>query len=106
MSLVSTVTTRRWVMGILAWLLFGLIAGAIAQLVLPGEDPGGGGFLGIVITIVVGIVGAIVGGLIGAALGFGGVTGFDIGSFLIAILGAIVLLLIWRMAARSMHARV
>ena len=92
-------------MGILAWLLFGLIAGAIAQLLLPGDDPGGGGFLGIVITIAIGIVGAIVGGLIGAALGFGGVSGFDIGSFLIAILGAIVLLLVYRMFVRGTHAR-
>lgn len=92
--------------GILAWLLFGLIAGALAQLLLPGEDPGGGGFLGIAITIAVGIVGAVVGGLIGSALGFGGVTGFNIGSFLIAILGAIVLLLAWRMLARGSHARI
>ena len=93
-------------MGIIAWLIFGLIAGAIAQLVLPGEDPGGGGFMGIVITIAVGILGAIVGGLIGAALGFGGVTGFDIGSFLIAIAGAILLLLAWRLFVRQSHAHV
>lgn len=93
-------------MGILAWLLFGLIAGAIAQLLLPGEDPGGGGFLGIVITIVIGILGAIVGGLIGAALGFGGVTGFNVGSFLIAILGAIGLLLVWRVFVRRTHAHI
>lgn len=86
-------------MGILAWLLFGLIAGAIAQLVMPGEDPGGRGFLGIVITIAIGVVGAVIGGFIGAALGFGGVTGFDLGSFLIAILGAIILLALWRAVA-------
>lgn len=92
-------------MGILAWLLFGLIAGALAQLLLPGEDPGGGGFLGIVITIAVGILGAIIGGLIGAALGFGGVTGFDIRSFLVAIAGAVLLLIVWRMAMRGRHAR-
>lgn len=88
-------------MGILAWLLFGLIAGALAQLLLPGNDPGSRGALGILITIVIGIVGAIVGGLIGSALGFGGVTGFNFGSFLIAILGAILLLLVWRTVARG-----
>jgi uncharacterized membrane protein YeaQ/YmgE (transglycosylase-associated protein family) len=47
-----------------------------------------------------------VGGLIGAALGFGGVSGFNIGSFLIAILGAIVLLLAWRLVARGSHSRI
>lgn len=93
-------------MGILTWLLFGLIAGAIAQLAIPGEDPGGGGFLGIVITIAIGILGAIVGGLIGAALGFGGVTGFDIRSFLVAIGGAIVLLVAYRLLVRGSHARI
>jgi len=87
-------------MGILTWIIFGLIAGALAQLLLPGDDPGGGGFMGIVITIIIGIVGAFVGGLIGSVLGFGGVDDFDIGSLLIAILGAIVLLVIWRFIAR------
>lgn len=83
-------------MGILAWIVFGLIAGAIAQLLLPGDDPGGAGFLGIVITIVLGIVGAIVGGIVGAIVGFGGVTSFDIRSFLVAIVGAVIVLLAWR----------
>ena len=93
-------------MGVLTWLLFGLIAGAVAQLVLPGEDPGGGGFLGIVITMAIGILGAVVGGLIGAALGFEGITGFDIRSFLVAIAGAIVLLLGYRLLVRGTHARI
>lgn len=83
-------------MGIITWLIFGLIAGAIAQLLLPGDDPGGSGAMGWIVTIVIGIVGAFVGGLIGAAVGFGGVTGFNFGSFIIAVLGAVVLLLIWR----------
>lgn len=87
-------------MGILAWLLFGLIAGAIAQLILPGDDPGGRGGLGIIITIVIGIVGAFVGGLIGALAGFGGVTDFDVRSLIIAIVGALVLLVAWRFIAR------
>ena len=88
-------------MGILAWLLFGLIAGAIAQLLLPGDDPGGRGGLGVIITVVIGIVGAFVGGLIGSVLGFGGVTEFDIRSMLIAIVGALVLLVAWRFIARK-----
>ena len=88
-------------MGILAWLLFGLIAGAIAQLILPGDDPGGRGGLGIIITIVIGIVGAFVGGLIGSIAGFGGVTEFDFRSLIIAIVGALVLLIAWRFIARN-----
>jgi uncharacterized membrane protein YeaQ/YmgE (transglycosylase-associated protein family) len=93
-------------MGILAWLLFGLIAGALAQLLIPGEDPGGRGISGILITIVIGIGGAMIGGFIGSALGFGGVTGFDVASFLIAILGAVVLLVVWRSVSRGTHARI
>lgn len=83
-------------MGILAWILFGLIAGALAKLIMPGDDPGGGGLAGIVVTVLIGIAGAIIGGFIGTALGFGEVTGFNISSFLIAVLGAIILLAVWR----------
>ncbi len=88
-------------MGILTWILFGLLAGAVAQVIMPGDDPGGRGFMGWVITMIVGIVGAIVGGFVGAALGFGGVTGFNLGSFLIAVLGALIVLAIWRLIARQ-----
>jgi uncharacterized membrane protein YeaQ/YmgE (transglycosylase-associated protein family) len=88
-------------MGILAWIVFGLLAGALAQVIMPGDDPGGRGFMGWVITMVVGIVGAIVGGFIGAALGFGGVTGFNLGSFLIAVVGALIVLFLWRLIARQ-----
>lgn len=88
-------------MGILAWIIFGLLAGAIAQLILPGNDPGGGGFMGWIITMIIGIVGAIVGGFVGTALGFGDVDGFNLGSFLIAILGALLVLVIWRLIARQ-----
>jgi uncharacterized membrane protein YeaQ/YmgE (transglycosylase-associated protein family) len=93
-------------MGILVWLLFGLIAGAVAQLLLPGNDPGGGGILGVVITMAIGILGAIVGGLIAAAFGWEGITGFDIRSFLVAIAGAVVLLLGYRLLVRGTHARI
>jgi len=83
-------------MGVLAWLLFGLIAGAIAQLLVPGNDPGSRGLKGIVVTIVIGIVGAFVGGFIGVALGWGSASTFDLRSLALAVLGAIVLLLLIR----------
>jgi uncharacterized membrane protein YeaQ/YmgE (transglycosylase-associated protein family) len=94
---------RRVLLGIIAWLIFGLIAGAVAQLIVPGNDPGGSGGLGILITIILGIVGAFIGGFIGAALGFGGVTSFDIRSFIVAVIGAIILLVIWRMVRGGTH---
>ena len=83
-------------MGVVAWLIFGLIAGAIAQLLVPGEDPGGGGLLGIVMTIVIGIAGALIGGWVGTQLGWGSVTSFDIRSLGLAILGAVLLLVVLR----------
>ena len=74
-------------MGIISWIIFGLIAGALAKWIMPGKDSGG-----IVMTSVLGIVGAFVGGYIGTLLGLGTVSGFDIRSFFIAVIGAIVLL--------------
>ncbi len=82
-------------MGIISWIIFGLIAGAIAKLIMPGDDPGG-----FIVTILLGVAGALIGGFIATALGFGDVTGFNFGSFVIAIVGAIVLLLIYRMVKR------
>lgn len=79
-------------MGIIAWIIFGLIAGAVAKFVMPGRDPGG-----IIVTILIGIAGAVLGGLIATKLGLGSVTGFDFRSFLIAIGGAVLLLFIYRM---------
>lgn len=78
-------------MGILSWIVFGLIAGFLAKFVTPGPDPGG-----VLVTIVIGIVGAVVGGFIGSLLGLGGISGFDIRSLLMAILGAVVVLLVFR----------
>jgi len=78
-------------MGILGWIIFGLIVGALAKFIMPGKDPGG-----IIVTILLGIVGAIVGGFLGQTLGLYG-PGDPVG-FLMALLGAIVLLLIYRMA--------
>jgi uncharacterized membrane protein YeaQ/YmgE (transglycosylase-associated protein family) len=82
-------------MGIIAWIIFGLIAGAIAKLLMPGRDPGG-----FIVTILIGIVGAVVGGFIGNAIGLGSVTGFDIRSFIVAVLGSVILLIIYRVLRR------
>lgn len=80
-------------MGILAWIAFGLIAGAVAKFIMPGKDPGG--CLG---TAVIGILGAVIGGFVGTELlGIGSVTGFNLRSFGIAILGAIILLTLYRL---------
>ena len=79
-------------MGLLSWVVFGLIAGAIAKFLTPGRDPGG-----CIITIIIGIVGAVLGGMIATWLGYGGISGFDFRSFVIAVLGAILLLFLWRM---------
>lgn len=82
-------------MGIISWIIFGLIAGVVAKFIMPGDDPGG-----FIITILLGIAGALVGGFIASALGIGTVTGFNVGSFLIAILGAILLLFLYRVSKR------
>lgn len=78
-------------MGIITWIIFGLIAGILAKLIMPGKDPGG-----FFITIILGIAGALLGGFIGSSLGFGEVTGFNFTSLALAILGAILLLWIYR----------
>ena len=78
-------------MGILSWIIFGLIAGALAKWIMPGDDPGG-----IIVTIIIGVVGALVGGFIASIIGLGTVSGFNIGSFIIAVLGAILLLIVYR----------
>lgn len=78
-------------MGIILWIIFGLIAGAIAKFIMPGDDPGG-----FIVTILIGIAGAVVGGFISTALGIGSVSGFNFGSFVIAVLGAIALLAVYR----------
>ena len=83
-------------MGILGWIVLGLLAGAIAKAILPGNDPGG-----IIVTMIIGIVGALLGGFLGKAL-FGVDTldeFFDISTWLTAIVGAIILLLIYRMVS-------
>lgn len=83
-------------MGILSWIVLGLIAGALAKWLMPGKD-GGGWF----ITMVLGIAGAVVGGFLGTQLGVGGsATGVNIGSIVTATIGAIVLLFIYRLVKK------
>lgn len=80
-------------MGILSWIVFGLIAGIIAKLLMPGRDPGG-----CIITILIGIAGAFVGGYLGQQLfGAGTVGDFSLSSFITAVAGALVLLFVYRM---------
>ena len=83
-------------MGILSWIILGLIVGIIAKFVMPGKDPGG-----IFITIILGIAGAFIGGFIGSTLGLGSVRGFDIRSLLIAVGGSILLLIIYRVIKKE-----
>ncbi len=78
-------------MGILSWIILGLVAGALGKFIMPGKDPGG-----FFVTIIIGIVGAIIGGFIGSLLGFGGVDGFNIGSLILAVVGTLVLLFGYR----------
>ncbi|HET9266046.1 MAG TPA: GlsB/YeaQ/YmgE family stress response membrane protein [Vicinamibacterales bacterium] len=80
-------------MGILTWILFGLVVGIIAKLLMPGRDPGG-----FIITILLGIAGALLGGFIGRAMGFYDTN--ESAGWIISILGAIILLAIYRMMVR------
>ena len=75
--------------GILGWILFGLIVGAVAKLIMPGNDPGG-----VVVTMLLGIVGAVVGGWLGRAMGLYGPE--DPAGFLMSLVGAIALLAVYR----------
>ncbi len=85
-------------MNIIAWILVGLIGGALAKFLLPGNDPGG-----ILLTIVLGIVGALLGGFLSIALGIGnGVDNFDIGTIVLSIAGSILILLAYRAVANRM----
>ena len=78
-------------MGIIGWIILGLLAGFIAKAILPGDDPGG-----IIVTAILGVVGAILAGLIATAIGFGDPIDefFDFSTWVAAIIGAIILLLI------------
>ncbi len=94
-SCFSVYEKRRCTMGILSWIIMGLVVGVLAKFIMPGKDPGG-----IIMTIVLGIVGSFVGGFIGSFLGLGSVTGFNVGSLLVAIGGAIVVLILYRVVKK------
>jgi len=80
-------------MSIIAWIVVGLIAGVIAKMLMPGKEPGGG----IILTVLLGIGGAIVGGFLAVALGISdGVNNFDVGTIVLAVAGAMLLLFAYR----------
>jgi uncharacterized membrane protein YeaQ/YmgE (transglycosylase-associated protein family) len=82
---------------IIGWIVLGLLAGALAKWILPGRDPGG-----IVLTMLLGIAGALVGGfMVGLLTGVAFTTPFDLTSLLVATLGAIVVLLLYRVVVSS-----
>jgi uncharacterized membrane protein YeaQ/YmgE (transglycosylase-associated protein family) len=83
-------------MGILSWIVLGLIAGALAKWIMPGKDGGG-----LIITMLLGIAGAFVGGWLGSFFGLGTTEGLSIGSLLTATAGAFVLLFIYRQIKKS-----
>ena len=83
-------------MGILAWIVLGLIAGAIAKAIMPGRDPGG-----FIVTALIGIVGAFIGGFIGNMITGSGPNGLTLWSILLAIVGSLLLLWIYRLTTRT-----
>ena len=89
-------------MGIIGWIILGLLAGFIAKAILPGDDPGG-----IIVTAILGVVGALVAGFIATAIGFGDPIDefFDFSTWVAAIIGAIILLLIYRVVVGRRRTR-
>ena len=82
-------------MGLFSWIVMGLVAGALARLLLPGKDNAG-----CVLTVAIGVIGALLGGFLATKLGFGGLSGLDLRSVVIATLGAVLLLLVARLLRR------
>lgn len=81
--------------GLISWVVVGLIAGLLAKWLMPGPDPGG-----LIVTALIGMAGASVGGFVVGILGGTGATGFNVWSILVATLGAAILLAIYRLIAR------
>jgi uncharacterized membrane protein YeaQ/YmgE (transglycosylase-associated protein family) len=84
-------------MGVIGWIVFGLIVGAIAKLLMPGRDPGG-----IIVTMLLGVAGALLGGLLGRTLGWYAST--DTAGLLMSVLGAVILLALYRTMRKSAKA--
>ena len=84
------ITKKIKIMGILSWILLGLIVGVLAKLIMPGKQG-----IGFIMTILLGIAGAFVGGFLGTLLGIGDIKGFDLTSILLATGGAILVLVIY-----------
>lgn len=82
-------------MSILAWIVLGIIAGAIAKTLMPGDDPGG-----FIVTALIGIVGAVIGGFLGNTLLGRDLSGFSLWSLVLAVIGALLLLWVYRMTTR------
>jgi uncharacterized membrane protein YeaQ/YmgE (transglycosylase-associated protein family) len=80
-------------MAILSWIVFGLVIGIIAKLLMPGKDPGG-----FIVTILLGVAGALIGGFIGRAMGL--YTAGQSAGWIMSVLGAIILLALYRMMVR------
>jgi uncharacterized membrane protein YeaQ/YmgE (transglycosylase-associated protein family) len=76
--------------------VLGLVAGFVAKLILPGDDPGG-----FIVTAIIGIVDGVVGGFVGSLIGLGGVDGLNIGSIILAVVGAMILLIGYRMVKKK-----
>jgi len=87
-------------MGILSWILLGLVAGALAKFFFPGKDPGG-----VVITTLLGIAGAVVAGFLGTYLGWGKVESFDLRGIFASTLGAILVLFLYRQVTKGKGAK-
>ena len=81
-------------MRFLSWILLGLLAGGLAKFIMPGKDPGG-----CLVTVLIGIVGALIGGFIGSTLLGRSVTGLDLVSLGLAVLGSVILLALYRLIA-------
>ena len=83
-------------MNFIAWIIFGLIVGALAKFLMPGKDPGG-----FIVTILIGIAGSFLGGFLGGLIGIGGAGVFDIWGILVSTGGAILLLIIYRLVMKA-----
>jgi uncharacterized membrane protein YeaQ/YmgE (transglycosylase-associated protein family) len=82
-------------MGLISWIVVGLIAGLLARWIMPGSEPGG-----FIVTSILGMAGAAVGGFIVSILGGTGATGFNVWSILVATLGAVLLLFLYNLVTR------